>query len=213
MADLLSSLKRSPSPQVPVLSANKPLGTDVLAALRAATHEMHERLDGGLPIAQPATTIADYLQHLAIIGDWLSAIDRLDVPCSAWPAGWKDTQAQRLSRISKDLGPAFRTRSPAPGTDRLPAGPLSSAFAWGVAYVVEGSQLGGAMLHRRLHQRLAPQSLHYLMGDGTSGRWPRFTASLRSAVVTTEQIADACTGALWAFGNLGVRFRHFGVLT
>ena len=212
MADLLPSLQRSPLPQVPVLSATARPGADALAALREATHALHSRLDGGLPIAQSGTTADDYLQHVAIIGDWLADIDRLDMSAGAWPAGWQAAQAGRQSRISQDLGAPARTGAASPGETGLPAGPLPSAFAWGVAYVVEGSQLGGSMLYRRLHERLAPQTLHYLAGDGTTGRWPRFTAALRSALATPGEIDDACSGARWAFVNLGARFRHFGAL-
>jgi heme oxygenase len=212
MADLFPSFQRSPFPQMPALPATARPGADALAALRAATHAVHARLDGGLPIAQPETSADDYLQHLAIIGEWLADIDRLEIAPDAWPPGWEDAQAGRQLRISKDLGTPARAAARATGLAVLPAGPLTSAFAWGVAYVVEGSQLGGSMLYRRLHERLAPQTLHYLMGDGTTGRWPRFIAALRSALATPAEIDDACSGALWAFGNLGARFQHFGVL-
>jgi heme oxygenase len=41
----------------------------------------------------------------------------------------------------------------------------SPAWRWGVCYVIEGSQLGGAVLYKRLHERLAPHPLRYLKGD------------------------------------------------
>jgi heme oxygenase len=76
-----------------------------------------------------------------------------------------------------------------------------SAYRWGVHYVIEGSQLGGAVLYERLHARLAPHRLRYLQGDaaGPGPRWRNFMQALRAGVRTPAEIADACAGACAAF--------------
>jgi heme oxygenase len=73
-----------------------------------------------------------------------------------------------------------------------------------VHYVIEGSQLGGAVLYERLRVRLAPHPLRYLKGDaaGPGPRWRAFTQALRADVRTAAEIADACAGACAAFDRI-----------
>jgi heme oxygenase (biliverdin-IX-beta and delta-forming) len=73
-----------------------------------------------------------------------------------------------------------------------------------VHYVIEGSQLGGAVLYGRLRDRLAPHPLRYLKGDaaGPGPRWSAFTQALRAGVRTPAEIADACAGACAAFDRI-----------
>jgi heme oxygenase len=75
---------------------------------------------------------------------------------------------------------------------------------WGVCYVVEGSQLGGAVLYQRLHARLAPHPLRYLKGDaaGPGPRWRTFMLALRQQVCTPAEIAETCAGACAAFDRI-----------
>ncbi|HWU68302.1 MAG TPA: biliverdin-producing heme oxygenase, partial [Stenotrophobium sp.] len=80
----------------------------------------------------------------------------------------------------------------------------SPAYRWGVHYVIEGSQLGGAVLYERLRERLAPHGLRYLKGDaaGPGPRWRSFMQALRADVRTPAEIADACAGACAAFDRI-----------
>ena len=79
----------------------------------------------------------------------------------------------------------------------------SAGWRWGVCYVIEGSQLGGAVLYKRLAPALAPHPLAYLRGNGSPGpRWQQFLAALRTHVVEPAQIEDACAGARDAFDRL-----------
>jgi heme oxygenase len=74
-----------------------------------------------------------------------------------------------------------------------------------VAYVVEGSQLGGAVLHKRLADQLAPHPLRYLAGAGEAGpgpRWRAFMLALRAQVQGEEEVAEACSGACDAFDRI-----------
>lgn len=182
--------------------------SDVLAALRQATGARHERLDSGLPLSAPDATLADYAHHLCLLRDWLT-------PLEAWldayadgpqgPAGLAATPY--LGLIEADLAepslaawPCARRADPAP----WPPG-ASPAYRWGVAYVVEGSQLGGAVLYKRLAGQLAPHPLRYLRGAGEGGpgpRWCAFMEALRAQVQGEEAVADACRGACDAFDGL-----------
>jgi heme oxygenase len=138
------------------------------------------------------------------------------VPLHVWLAGFADgppfAHATRLARIDADLAEAEHALSTTPagtGTDGAawPA-TASLAYRWGVHYVIEGSQLGGAVLYERLRERLAPHGLRYLKGDdaGPGPRWRVFMQAVRASVRTPAEIADACAGACAAFDRiLGLR--------
>lgn len=178
---------------------------DPLAALRAATASRHELLDSSLPIGAPDATLADYAAHLRLLRAWLA-------PLHAWLAGFHDGPdcacAGRLALIDADLHDAdLHDAAQAPGEPAMPpAAPpwpatASAAYRWGVCYVIEGSQLGGAVLYARLRERLAPHPLRYLKGEegGPGAGWRAFMLSLRTHVRRDADIGEACAGACAAF--------------
>jgi heme oxygenase len=184
-------------------SAREP---DALAALRSATASRHQALDSGLPIGADDASLSDYASHLAMLRAWLA-------PLQAWlrifddgpQAGPQFDQAGRLALIEQDL--AEQGMPAAPGV----AGPMrdwpldaSPAWRWGVCYVIEGSQLGGAVLYQRLHERLAPHPLRYLKGadTGPGPRWRAFMQALRAHVRSPEDIVEASAGACAAFDSI-----------
>jgi heme oxygenase len=180
---------------------------DPLSALRSATASRHQELDSGLPIGAPDASLTDYASHLAMLRAWLA-------PLQAWLPGFQDgprfDQAGRLALIDQDLGeqgmPASASASASASAAAAPAWPSAAgaAWRWGVCYVIEGSQLGGAVLHQRLHERLAPHPLRYLKGDaaGPGPRWRIFMQALREHVRTPAEIAEACAGACAAFDSI-----------
>lgn len=183
---------------------------DALAALRAATDSRHQQLDSGLPIGSPHASIDDYARHLRMLHAWLA-------PLQAWLAGFDDgphfDHGGRLALIEADLAePGMPAACAAPAM--TPAWPAhaSPAWRWGVNYVIEGSQLGGAVLYGRLSERLAPHPLRYLKGDaaGPGPRWRAFMQGLREHVRTPAEIADACAGACAAFDSILAAGRHPG---
>lgn len=173
--------------------------TDVLSAVRAATAARHAMLDSGLPLAGPAPTLQDYRAHLLMLRDWLA-------PVAAWLDGFAQgprVPAARLLAIESDL----RLMEPVPAMSAGVAWPrdASAAYRWGVCYVVEGAQLGGAVLYKKLAGPLAPHPLGYLKGDGNPGpAWRDFVAMMQAAVMTPAEIEDACRGACAAFDAIAV---------
>jgi len=176
---------------------------DALAALRVATSERHERLDSGLPLSGPAPDLHDYAQHLTLVRDWLA-------PLQAWLAGFDDgpqtvlPAVERLALISADLDePGMPAVGASATSDSWPHD-ASAAYRWGVAYVIEGSQLGGKVLYGRLAERLAPHPLRYLRGadEGPGPRWRAFMLALKEHVKSPDEIADACAGACAAFDSI-----------
>jgi heme oxygenase len=181
---------------------------DVLVALRRATASRHERLDSGMPLSSPGATLADYAHHLCLLRDWLT-------PLEAWQDTYRDgpqgpagiAGAPHLALIEADLAePSLAAGLCGVHTGVKPwPDDASAAYRWGVAYVVEGSQLGGAVLYKRLAGQLAPHPLRYLRGAGEGGpgpRWRAFMAALRAEVCTEAEVADACAGARDAFDRI-----------
>ncbi len=175
---------------------------DALAALRSATASRHEALDSGLPIGAPDASLGDYASHLAMLRAWLASLQ-------AWLAGFGNgpqfDQASRLALIEQDLAEQGMPAAPAVAgvTRDWPLG-ASPAWRWGVCYVIEGSQLGGAVLYQRLHERLAPHPLRYLKGQGAGPgpRWRAFMQALRENVRSLDEIRDASAGACAAFDSI-----------
>ena len=176
---------------------------DPLAALRAATNEQHERLDRGLPLSGPAPGLHDYAAHLTMVRDWLASL----LPwLESFPDGPQQvlSPVERLALIEADLNEPGMPPLRAPAVADTWPRDASAAYRWGVCYVIEGSQLGGKVLHGRLAEPLAPHPLRYLRGadEGPGPRWRAFMQALRADVTMPEQIADACAGACAAFDSI-----------
>lgn len=182
--------------------------SDVLAALRQATASRHERLDRGLPLSSTDATLADYAHHLCLLRDWLA-------PMESWLDAYADgpqgpagiPAAPHLALIEADLAEPSLPGHPCNARARAAPWPdcASAAYRWGVAYVVEGSQLGGAVLYKRLAGPLAPHPLRYLRGAGDGGpgpRWRAFMEALRAGVHGEAEVAEACAGACDAFDRI-----------
>ncbi|MGY8524584.1 ATP-binding protein [Paracidovorax citrulli] len=182
---------------------------DVLSALREATGERHHVLDKAMPLARSNPGLPDYRDHLLLLRLWLEPLESWlrrfdDGPQSAsvLPHRW------RLPLIDTDLAdPAMPAGALPAEVERRAArwSPLAAeaAYRWGLSYVIEGSQLGGAVLYRNLSGTLQPHPLRFLRADGPPGpRWQQFLKSLREQVRTADEVALACRGAQDAFDRL-----------
>jgi len=182
----------------PMRSAPNPL----LTSLRTATKTRHDVLDRSMPLARPNPNWSDYLEHLHLLFAWLQPIENL---LSTFSDGPQSATAPKLIRYSdiihKDLGIFFQPHE----SQHLPWPHINdAAYRWGVCYVVEGSQLGGEFLYKRLAQSLSPHELIYLQRK-EPGRWPAFLNHMSAELTTLEQIDKACTGAMDAFDALLMR--------
>jgi heme oxygenase len=177
--------------------------SDVLDALRAATRTRHDYVDKHMPLARTAARLSHYRDHLILLRHWLaplqSYLTALPAPLDGYAVGMRSRLAQMDADLAATGGlPRLQDTSVA----ALP--PQPHAFWWGVAYVIEGSQLGAAMLHKRLAPALAPFEPAYLGGEprGPGPTWRRFLADLHAQVREPQPVADCCRGACWAFDRL-----------
>lgn len=172
----------------------------VLAALRAATRERHERVDQLMDLRRLAER-AHYERVLqvfdAFLGPWEEAV------AAALPEAWPTWLRQRSRRafLQNDLH--------ALGLQPLPRAALqlqlaSPAAAWGSVYVLEGSALGGQVITRALaHSGLQPASAYFHgWGIATGAMWQEFRLRLQHELPEPAWVAAACDAACQTFDVL-----------
>jgi heme oxygenase len=169
-----------------------------LAALRAATHELHADLDSRSPLTA-ALSHADYLDHAARVLGWMRPLEQ-----ALWPL-WPDAEDAHRRRgksqwLEADLQGSSQTTAALPDCPAVPL-PTCPAEAFGIAYVAEGATLGGRVLYKRLKASLEPLPLYWLQGYGeqTGERWAAFQRLLAEHVATPEDIVRAQDAAVRAF--------------
>jgi heme oxygenase len=196
------------------MAAPGPAASAALQPLREATRELHHALDSRLRIGGEDATLADYAEHLRALRPWLGAV-RSALAASGVAAleAVARQLALRLEALELDLrdlrdAPAAGPATPPalPDSAALAAQATDPGFAWGLAYVVEGSRLGGSVMHRRLAPRLAPHPMRYFAPvgaeDGTPAHWRRFVAQLGEALRDRAAVQSAQRGAVAGFEAL-----------
>lgn len=169
--------------------------------LRDGTRDRHETLDQGLALTDDDLSQARYLAYLRALLGWLEPVER-QLWRQDWPAALRaPARSGKSALIRADLR-AAGDATPVPQCPDAPAPQAADAYALGVAYVVEGSQLGGRFLAKRLEDAVPPLPLRYLRGygDDTGPLWKGFLAHLDSAARGQE--AQALRGAQDAFDSL-----------
>lgn len=167
-----------------------------LAKLRAATQDIHHRLDHSLDIVARLT---DPAQRRGMISRYAA----FHIPA-------EDALGPHLQELA-DLDFSARSRAALfachAGEDARPAFPVPGgrAEALGMLYVLEGSTLGGRMILRTLAARgVADPALGFLdpYGTETGARWRDFLAVLcRELADDRCLVAAACDGAVRGFAH------------
>jgi heme oxygenase len=171
-------------------------------------------LEERLEIAQPAADDAAYTRYLAALIGWL---EPLEFPL--WSGSWPHamTPALRTGKtawVAADLEARGMTEpeiAALPRQTKLPElGTLAHRF--GVAYVVEGAQLGGQTLLRSLGPRLAKPT-RWLEGYGaeTGARWRTFLGALEASLASRDAAELAAENARATFAWIDDWFTSRGV--
>jgi heme oxygenase len=157
-----------------------------LARLRAATRANHEAVDAAFGHFQ-LTDAADYGAFLTAHARALPAVESVLADVPGLPA-----LRPRVPLLHADLA-ALGLALPQPLP--LPA-PTDPATAFGMAYVIDGSRLGGGMLARQVPADL-PRA--YLSDTHLPGEWRAFGHALDAAAGDDAWTARAITGAQRVF--------------
>jgi len=184
-----------------VHTASDDSAAGLLNRLRTETRARHERLDSLLgPIV--ATSRESYGAFLAASWAAVGAIER-----GVERQLGSKYRAQRQELLSHDLAAlgTFRPRM----TSSFE--PENEPAAYGCAYVMEGSALGGLVLAKRVLQALgsdAPVSYLRFRDSQTGPRWHWFLAELKAFEQrsTSAQHEQACRAACATFEQYALAF-------
>lgn len=186
-----------------------------LSALRESTRDQHVALEGRLLLGSPDAGRAQYAGHVAAMWGWLQPLESLLWHQHAWPAFIEpDARAGKSGWLHTDILAAradgFLKATPELCEHPDDLGDSARRFGW--AYVIEGSMLGGQVLHRRLAGRLRPWPMRYLQGYGAEGgrRWREFLGALAAEVRTPRQVQAASDGAVQAFRSINLWLQRQG---
>lgn len=169
--------------------------------LKAATHGTHERLDQRIMRGDPFASLDNYRRFLQVQYKFhrdLAVLYALPVLQALLPDLAERQRLRELEQDLRDVGQALPAdEGSALGADIDPA----TALGW--LYVVEGSNLGAAILFK-LAARLGLDANHgarHLAGhpDGRARHWRRFTAALDGNALDAEQEQRLIDGATQAF--------------
>lgn len=176
----------------------------VLRALRDGTRALHAIVDNASLLTDPALTEQGYLDHAEAARQWFHGVEGIlmDANWGGWPAPMLcPRRFEKAAWIEQDLLAGGRSVSDLQGcpSPELPR-PGTLAAAFGVAYVVEGSTLGGRVLHRRLSTQLRlPLRWTQGYGDMTGAMWREFCQLLAQHVRGEVAIAEAVACARATF--------------
>lgn len=176
------------------VSAPSASADGLLARLRRETSAQHADLDRTIG-PEVARSRESYARFLASSFVAVSALE--DAVQHALGA---DHRAERGALLRADLE-SLRVVVPRP---RATVGPLVEAAAFGTAYVLDGSTLGGIVLAKMVHDALGPDvPVRYLTlrGAGTGARWRGFLERLAAFAARSDEAAhaSACRAAVAAF--------------
>lgn len=175
--------------------------SDVLTALRRATHAEHERVDRLIDVERLREP-AHYARVLQVLDAFLAAWE--PAVAAALPARWQAWLQARSRRgfLRHDLA-HLGLASTAPGRTPFLAG---GAAAWGAIYVMEGSALGGQFISHSLHEaglhRAGGASYFRGWGAATGGMWREVRGLLEAELDSPAATAQACEAARQAFQAL-----------
>lgn len=182
-------------------------GRQPLRALKDQTRDLHLEAERHVHILEPDAALDDYARYLRAMLGFHTPIEELFASDAALAAaGFAAASRRKRQWLERDLAIVEPCGT---ATARCGALPSSVTFARriGIAYVIEGSTLGGKFILARLPPRLAAlrgTATAFLEGYGadTGARWRSFGALVEREVATPEAEAEAIAGARDTFVRL-----------
>jgi heme oxygenase len=183
--------------------------------LRERTTLLHRRAETALDLMNPSLSAEQYFGVLRLFHALYSQLEPAIVAHPGWAVLGLDMSARnKLPLLEQDL--AFME-------ERLPRKPAASSFSkqcgllvpWldtfaavlGAAYVLEGSTLGGVIVHRHLSTVLGLDqgrgaSFFSCYGSETGARWKEFLAALERTSLEADDMERAVSAAVRTFEYL-----------
>ncbi|WP_337059940.1 biliverdin-producing heme oxygenase [Kineococcus sp. G2] len=157
-----------------------------LAHVRAATAQAHEELDGGLDVLHRPWDVELHRRWLELT---LGLLDPLEASLERWartdPAALDVAARSRAGMAREDLRALGADGAAVDAVPLCPDAPTAAgrAQALGLCYVLDGSTLGGALIHRTAVAAGVPErACTSLVGRPGAGRRWRETAAAVDAL-------------------------------
>jgi heme oxygenase len=183
---------------------------DLLAQLRASTSEQHHELDGQLRLGTEAGV--DSERYARFLTATAGVLEVLEPAIEAFVPLEGPTRREALRADLKALGVSGPGGAPEASIPR----PASLASAFGCAYVLEGSTLGGLGIARTVEASLGSLATRYLRlrGERTAQAFRAFLARLAAfdGGATPDERAEACTAARATFAAYTAAYGAAGLL-
>jgi heme oxygenase len=182
-------------------------GRSSLRRLKIETAGLHALAEQYVRILDESATVADYHRYLVAMHGYHAPLEhRLGAHAALVAAGFEAPLRSKRALLERDLASLGDPRTSWPVCPRLPeTGPLARAV--GVAYVLEGSTLGGRYILAKLPPALAGlrgRSTSFLEGYGaaTGARWRGFGEVVERAIASRAHEDEAVAGACETFARL-----------
>ena len=186
-------------------SSKSERGPSPVAALKAASHEKHQRLEAVFPWARAFSSRENYGRLLRALFSLVKPADEaIDAALRRDGSVPDAARRRRAEWIETDLG-----RLGAAGTGEFPARADfsfvdSHGGAIGTLYVLEGSALGAQVLSRELqrHLGLTPEtggSYLHAYGTKTGETWQQFQAWANRELSSPDVLDSAVSASLLTF--------------
>lgn len=169
-----------------------------MSTLKAATAAHHERLEQRVDIARALHSRATYRALLERFYGFYRPLEDVLAPIDVPGLDY----TRKLPLIAADLLALDSEPDALPLAPRVPA-VATVGEALGVAYVIEGSALGGALIGSLVRRRLGLSSAFFAGGPGLAPRWRAFgdVVERHAPVSTTAAIATFEDMERWLCGD------------
>lgn len=183
--------------------------------LKDATATLHQELED-LPISKSIlkteVTSDDYLRYLDLMHDIIKEVETNIFPLLVYEVSDLDQRIKapfleqdfvHLSYQKTQSTPVFKNLDKA----------ISTAFALGIVYVIEGSSLGGRVIYKHIHKQLgydnnSGASYFAGYGDETGSLWKNFISTLVAFEKNHNNSDIIIEGANYAFQSIKVHFER-----
>lgn len=184
-----------------------------MSEMRRASTAIHHSFEQRLAISKPDAGPKQYLAFVCAMWGWLSPFERqlwsLDWPAEVVPES-RDGKRKWLecdirAGFGEGMVPAIARSRYRPKMDTL-------AERFGIAYVIEGAQMGSLVLRKTMGPALHPWPARWLAGygDTTGSKWHAFRTSAEHHLHSPADMALAAASARATFESLDRWFQETG---
>ncbi|HEX8269724.1 MAG TPA: biliverdin-producing heme oxygenase [Flavobacterium sp.] len=185
-----------------------------LNTLRTQTNDAHKMLES-LPVSEEIISkdlvISDYIKYLQLMYSTVKQVETEIYPLVHEFVSDLDLR-HKSQLIERDLAALSCGLPQLQHVYDFPQ-PVSTAFAFGILYVIEGSTLGGRYILKNVEQALHlnfNNGASYFAGyqTATGSRWKSFLSDMTKFENETQNSAEIIAGAEFGFNSIYLHLKN-----